>query len=148
MSELNLQSTVIIISDYIVNWIPTPIGGRYALLRAHYASLKHKRKAKRRYLITRAWILKQMSVKNLQSKTQALWYQAVSDDADSKSGVFIWPVFAYFGNFGRNEHIFKVVLKIMTVWFKWDAVIANKLCRNFNKLQCNYCRKNSNLTLV
>ena len=40
-----------------------------------------------------------MPVKNVQSKTQALGNLGFSDDADSESGVFILPVFAYFATF-------------------------------------------------
>ena len=42
--------------------------------------------------ITRARILLQIHVSFLKSKTHALWYIGVSDDADSESGVFILHV--------------------------------------------------------
>ena len=61
------------------------------------------------WLINRARIFMQMHVSFLKSKTHALWYLGVSDDADSESGVFIWHVFAYFGDFCRNEHIFSLI---------------------------------------
>ena len=42
--------------------------------------------------MTRARILMQMHVSFLKSKTHALWYLSVSDNADSESGVFILHV--------------------------------------------------------
>ena len=59
--------------------------------------------------MTRARILMQMHVSFLKSKTRALWYLGVSDDADSESGVFILHVFAYFGQ--KFRQIFRKRMK-------------------------------------
>ena len=55
-----------------------------------------------------------MHVSFLKSKTHALGYLGVSDDADSESGVFILHGFAYLGDFGRNKYISIVRLVVAT----------------------------------
>ena len=58
------------------------------------------------------------------SKTHAIWYLRVSDDANSESGVFNWHVFAYFGDFGRNEHIFSLFSDFLAYFATFLAFLA------------------------
>ena len=84
--------------------------------------------------ITRARILLQIHVSFLKSKTHALWYIGVSDDADSESGVFILHVL-HISVISAGTSIFFSLFSDFSCIFSYFRFSRNGVSKSYQRLK-------------